>query len=213
MSSPKKKLPTGPIRIEPPTYTSKEGLPESSSQETRSLESSFLKSGSRYSSLSEIEAPGSPKESVPDEQHQEDLIINKQDSGKQDVLMPEKSKQGSTFESASAKELKAQEASKQETSLENLDSIKQESAIRQTEYKKVAMRLSETAVERLRSFRANTGLPYEILVDVMICNWDNLPDDLKHDYVMQVKQLRLQRLVAGQNKGLETAMQKLTALE
>lgn len=213
MSSPKKKLPTGPIRIEPPTYTSREGLPESTLQTVRKLDSSFLETSGKYSSLNQTEELGLPGASLLDDQYQKNLAISKQDSGKQDAGLLEKSKQDSAIESALAKESKTQETSKQEASFEKQDYETQDSCFRQIEYKKVAMRLSETAVERLRSFRANTGLPYEILVDVMICNWDNLPDDLKHDYVMQVKQLRLQRLVAGQNKGLETAMQKLTALE
>ncbi|WP_460203338.1 hypothetical protein [Scytonema sp. NUACC21] len=37
------------------------------------------------------------------------------------------------------------------------------------------MRLSIKAVEKLQNFRATTGIPYEILVDVMIRNWENLP--------------------------------------
>lgn len=119
MSNTKKKLPTGPIRME---------IPTSKPSETREVETITPESG---------------------------LLENtKQDSGKQD-------------------------------------------------YKKVAMRLSADSLERLRKLRVETGLPYEILVDVMIRNWDKLPQRTQSAYLKEAKAIRGERLIAGQIKSLQ----------
>jgi hypothetical protein len=76
------------------------------------------------------------------------------------------------------------------------------------EYKKVAMRLSAEAVESLRQLRATTGVPYEILVDVMIRNWGNLPDQTQAAYLQQAKQIRMKRLIFGQEKTMKTIKAK-----
>lgn len=205
MSSPKKKLPTGPIRIEHPAYSFKDSTPESSLIEARKQDSS-----KQVSFLQEADAQeglyGTTQRGIQAENHDE--VKQKHDSGKQASGALEGSMQeqvdGSTWLDFHAKENKANQKQA---------SVRHESDVLQVECKKVAMRLSETAVDRLRSFRATTGLPYEILVDVLICNLDRLPSEIQQNFLSQIKQLRLQRLVSGQNKGLETAKQKLSALE
>jgi short-subunit dehydrogenase involved in D-alanine esterification of teichoic acids len=52
-----------------------------------------------------------------------------------------------------------------------------------------------------QKFRANTGIPYEILVEVMIRNWENLPQRTQSNYLQQAKQLRINRLMAGHGLG------------
>ena len=76
--------------------------------------------------------------------------------------------------------------------------------------KKVAMRLSTEAVACLHSLRVTTGIPYEILVDVMIRNWDDLPVKLQKQYLSEAKQVRIQRLIAGQDKAMQTVRSRLT---
>ena len=88
---------------------------------------------------------------------------------------------------------------------ENIDFLP-ESVIQ--DYKKVAMRLSVTAAEKLRQLRADTGIPYEILVDVMIRHWDDLANQTKVEYLQEAKVIRQARLLAGQQKAIETMQQK-----
>lgn len=76
------------------------------------------------------------------------------------------------------------------------------------EYKKVAMRLSVEAASTLRQLRAETGIPYEILVDVAIRNWDNLPQRTKSAYLKQASEVRTMRLIAGQEKTMKTMKKK-----
>ena len=77
-----------------------------------------------------------------------------------------------------------------------------------TDYKKVAMRLSAKAAERLRQLRADTGIPYEILVDVMIRHWDELAKKTKSEYMKEATAIRQARLLAGQQKAIQTMQQK-----
>jgi len=93
----------------------------------------------------------------------------------------------------------------------NRDSGLPESGLTETEYKKVAMRLSSEAVESLRQLQATTGVPYEILVDVMIRNWDKLPQRTRAVYLQQAKQVRVERLLAGQEKTIKTMRTKYLA--
>ncbi|MEH2141454.1 hypothetical protein [Nostoc sp.] len=63
-------------------------------------------------------------------------------------------------------------------------------------------------MDKLQRFRATTGVPYEILVDVIIRNWENLPQRTQSSYLQQAKQLRVNRLMAGQEKTLKTMKAK-----
>lgn len=156
MSSPKKKLPTGPIRLDIPTPQTLEAreaeaisqesiLPENKKQDLQKQD---------FDSAMEIHPPNQP-ESPAGEISEE----RKQDSCKQD-------------------------------------------------YKKVAMRLSAESFEKLRQLRVNTGLPYEILVDVMIRHWDNLPQRTQAAYLKEAQSIRGERLIEGQLKALQSIQTK-----
>lgn len=93
---------------------------------------------------------------------------------------------------------------------EKLESRKPDSTTKEIEHKKVAMRLSTEAVACLHSLRVTTGIPYEILVDVMIRSWDDLPVKLQKQYLSEAKQVRIQRLIAGQDKAMQTVRSRLT---
>ena len=208
MPSPKKKLPTGPIRINPPV--------------TKPSESSTV----------QPQAPltASVTESEPDQQM---LELKKQDSGLDEVRILESSQQDSTitescfcegsildsssqlseFPEATLEESEQSESTQMGVTFStgiNESSIP-ESGLTETEYKKVAMRLSSEAVDTLRQLRATTGVPYEILVDVMIRNWDKLPQRTRTAYLQQAKQVRGERLIAGQEKTMKTIRTKYLA--
>ncbi|MGH2412276.1 MAG: hypothetical protein ACRDEA_00975 [Microcystaceae cyanobacterium] len=168
MPSSKKKLPTGPIRIDFPTQ-----LPSEPSEEQFSDKLETKKQDSTL--LEDSIAESSKKDSIIQEN-------KSQETAPEELI----------FESSSFSQ--SQEASQPESSL--------------TEYKKVAMRLSVEAVENLRQLRVETGIPYEILVDVMIRNWDNLPQRIQAAYLKQAKRVRMQRLMAGQEKTMKTMQQK-----
>lgn len=156
MSNTKKKLPTGPIRME---------IPSSKAFEVKEAETIIQESN---------------------------LPENiKQDSGKQDFIPEPETLQSDSQESQI---------------LEPVTEIKQDSG--KQDYKKVAMRLSADSLERLRQLRVETGLPYEILVDVMIRNWDKLPQRTQSAYLKEAKDIRGQRLIAGQIKALQAIQTK-----
>jgi predicted DNA binding CopG/RHH family protein len=73
---------------------------------------------------------------------------------------------------------------------------------------KVSMRLSQEAATKLKQFRLDTGIPYEILVEVMVLNFESLPERSRKAYLEQARELRMQRLIAGQEKALETVRAK-----
>lgn len=73
---------------------------------------------------------------------------------------------------------------------------------------KVSMRLSQGAATKLKQFRADTGIPYEILVEVLVLNFDLLPERSRKAYLEQARELRMQRLLSGQEKALETMRAK-----
>jgi hypothetical protein len=74
--------------------------------------------------------------------------------------------------------------------------------------KKVSMHLSVTAFDALKQFRLDTGIPYEILVEVMTLNFAQLPERTRKAYLDQAQEIRTQRLIAGQEKALETVRAK-----
>lgn len=98
---------------------------------------------------------------------------------------------------------KAQESSKTDSGKQDVskqDSIRQETR-KQDSYSKVAMRLSTEAAQKLKDWRYMTGLPYEILVDVLIRNTTEIPEP----YLDQAREIRQQRLLEGKEKALERA--------
>lgn len=244
MASPKKKLPTGPIRITQPLFSRSEISTVSNSeldtedvnnlQESRKQDSILQDSSIQESSYIDFAGEQLIKES---KQADSNADTNKQESRKQDSSLEDekayKSNQNFPATENYLLDLSKQEDRKQDSSLEDkdeegcrssqnsprvesypLDSSKQENtkqdfSVDQIEYVKVAMRLSATSVERLRGLRNTTGLPYEILVDVMIANWDNLPAKLQKLFLSEAKLARIQRLIAGQDKAMKTVRSKL----
>ncbi len=205
MSSPKKKLPTGPIRINPPathhtgTATASiqpHALKESAEAEfeSKKLEVRKLDSGIHDSNIIE---PSLVDSVLPE--------VSMVENGMLDSLNQVNGLQEATIEES------AQEESSQigvaSQSVRSESGIP-ESGLTETEYKKVAMRLSSEAVESLRQLRATTGVPYEILVDVMIRNWDKLPQRTRAAYLQEAKQVRGERLLAGQEKTMKTMRTK-----
>jgi hypothetical protein len=138
------------------------------------------------------------------------------DLDQEDVLIPESSQQDSLGQDTKSDDLKIAELLENkdlESSLQKQDSRKPESRKQDSgfadEYQKVSMRLSAVAVDQLRSLRVETGIPYEILVDVMIRSWQTLPERMKHRHLSEAKQQRGQRLVAGQDKAMKTVKRRL----
>jgi predicted DNA binding CopG/RHH family protein len=193
MTSPKKKLPTGPIRIDHPF--SKCSEPSSSS--------SLNKESNDSDSFQDSPKPESRKQ---DSTMQEATLtdLDQENYLVQEVTGLDRDQQSepSTDFSRTTLENSKIETRKQESS-------KLEASNTDIEYKKVAMRLSAKAVARLQSLRVTTGLPYEILVDVMICNWDSLPTKLQTQYLSEAKQARAYRLIAGQDKAMKTVRSRL----
>jgi uncharacterized protein YjbI with pentapeptide repeats len=199
----KKKLPTGPIRIESPkAYQSKQDfdLPENEKQD--SSKDSFLSESNLENDLpdSDISEP-----QVNDSDNNFSLEKQNSDSSLQDSSLQDSSLQDSSLQDSSLQDSSLQDSSLQDSSLQ--DSSLQDSSV--TEYKKVAMRLSTEATKKLTQLRNETGLPYEILVDVMIRHWDNLSQRTQSAYLKEAKKVRQMRLIAGQKKAMETMQQRL----
>lgn len=90
-----------------------------------------------------------------------------------------------------------------------LESSQAETIIHETRkpdsYTKVAMRLSAEAVDKLKRWRLETGLPYEILVDVLIRSQEHpTPAQLA-----QAKRIRQQRLLEGRQKAVDSLQKKM----
>ncbi|MFB2837772.1 hypothetical protein [Floridanema evergladense] len=194
MPNPKKKLPTGPIRIDTPIGQGSsadllqpklEKEVDETKQETRKQDSNKLEFSKQETGKQEVSL-------------EENIKI---DSSKPDDSFIVSQIEESTLPESSQEEINLPEIRKQESSLP--ESINEEQ-----EYKKVAMRLSAEAVETLKQLRVTTGVPYEILVDVMIRNWDNLPGRTQTSYLQQAKEARMKRLLAGQEKTMKTIRDK-----
>jgi hypothetical protein len=196
MSSPKKKLPTGPIRIDAPV-AKRHALPEEGGA----------------SSLHPTETESSRQILENRKQDSELPETSNQESSNLDSGSVENSNQQATRRHGATQqepEIEIKEYRREDSSISPriTESGIPDSGISFPEYKKVAMRLSVEAVESLRQLRATTGIPYEILVDVMIRNWDNLPKRTQAAYLQQAKQARVERLIAGQEKTVKTMRAK-----
>ena len=196
MSSPKKKLPTGPIRIDAPV-AKRVAFPEEGG--ANSLHPTETESS--------IQIPENRK------QDSQMLETSNLESTNLDSSREENTNQQATWGRGATQqepELEIEEYRMADSSISPriTESGIPESGITFPEYKKVAMRLSVEAVESLRQLRATTGVPYEILVDVMIRNWENLPKRTQAAYLQQAKQVRVERLIAGQEKTVKTMRAK-----
>lgn len=210
MSSPKKKLSTGPIRINLPVPKQEDSASSGVVPAKESIETA--------SSQVNISQPGTGIEIyIPENRKQDSLLpedtmleLSKIDSALPEDTILESNTRVSEFQEAGIEEssLLASSWTGYVPKSVNSKSEMPESVNPETEYKKVAMRLSIEVVESLRQLRATTGVPYEILVDVMIRNWDKLPQPTKAAYLQQAKQVRIERLIAGQEKTMKTMRTK-----
>ena len=195
--APKKRLPTGPINIaisQPHKTPANETASDSSSVENR-LEESGKQESNKDNLIGESSQP--PKSNTEPELARSNAAENqKQDfsnlvSKNLETQIPENNNQRTVTSSSRMAE----------STLE---------AIEADNYRKVAMRLSPVAAEQLRSLRLNTGIPYEIIVDVLIRHFEELPTNIQQDFLEEAKEIRLRRLIVGQNKALNTTRQRLT---
>ena len=215
----KKKLPTGPIKICSPvsrmheltkpesanleTTSQESNLPESSIQETKNQKSNIPESG--YQATSNLDSTNvetiSQESSLQDSGIQESSIQESsiQETKNQKSNIPESGYQAASNLDSTNVETISQESSLQESSIQDFTKI---------EYKKISMRLSTNAASKLREFRTETGIPYEILVDVLVRNWENLPNRTKNAYLNEAKGIRSKRLIAGQQKTMATMQSK-----
>lgn len=185
MTKPKKKLPTGPISI-PSKALVTAGADSSNSQENKIPGSKNL----------ENKKPGS---GITDSTKPESVIPESTISSDDKVLLVE---QESAIPDSNIVSSRKQDSRKQE-------STKVESGLTEIKYKKVAMRLSEGSVAKLRGLKMSTGIPYEVILDSFIRNWEVLPTALMDQILMEAKEERIKRLVAGQEKATKTVRKKL----
>jgi hypothetical protein len=232
MSSPKKRLPTGPIRIENAFIKNGESDKTQDSNQTVLNSSEILDSFKIDSRKQDSGLAGNciVETGIFEARLTEVLVIGGDnsesrlpDSGKREIGKQDSGLVGNPIASASyhSTQNTVEYANNDSSSLETIrnentkqDSRKQDYAIPESSsldsgYKKVAMRLSVNSFRCLQSIRTETGLPYEVMVDVMIRNWEGLPTQIKHEHIAEAREIRLQRLIEGQDKAMKTVRKKL----
>ncbi|MGK7883755.1 MAG: hypothetical protein AB4057_03905 [Crocosphaera sp.] len=193
----KKKLPTGPIKIQVPQIEHSTNL--DSTLPDSVIESTKIEKGK----------PESVKQdsTLPETNYLESNEISTAAARKQEQIKPESGKQDSSLPETNLTDSNNIDSSIDHNKPENTKPVtrKPDSV---TDYKKVSMRVSQASYERLQEFRGETGIPYEILVDVMVRNWDDLPKRTQNAYLKESQQVRAQRLIAGQQKAMLTIQKK-----
>lgn len=180
MTKPKKKLPTGPINIPSKTLVAA-GKESSHADENKILVNKKPESIKPESTFIDSIKPESI---IPLD---DELPSNLQEKVIQD---------SSTLFS------RKQDSRKQEKT-------KVDSGLTEVAYKKVAMRLSEESAAKLRTLKMTTGIPYEVIVDSFIRRWEVLPEELTNQILVEAKEERVRRLIAGQEKATKTVRKKL----
>ncbi|MEN9230107.1 MAG: hypothetical protein Q6L68_04315 [Thermostichus sp. DG02_5_bins_236] len=74
---------------------------------------------------------------------------------------------------------------------------------------KLTLKCSADMLEKLGSLQNSTGLPGEILVEVLVDHWEQLPKSVQQDCLMQAHRIRVERLVISQNHTIATIEQLL----
>ncbi len=74
---------------------------------------------------------------------------------------------------------------------------------------KLTLKCSAEMVEKLASLQSATGLPGEILLEVLLDHWEQLPKPLQQDCLLQAHRIRVERLVISQNYTIATIEQLL----
>ena len=193
----KKKLPTGPIKIQVPQI-----------EHSTNLDSTLPDSVTESTKI-EKGKPESIKQdsTLPDSYYLESNEISTTAARKQEPIKPDSAKQDSILPETNLTDSNNIDSNIVHNKPENTKPVtrKPDSL---TDNKKVSMRVSQASYERLQEFRGETGIPYEILVDVMVRNWDDLPKRTQNAYLKESQQVRAQRLIAGQQKAMLTMQKK-----
>lgn len=204
----KKKLPTSPIRIDVPKVLGNE---ESSKLENDKLETSNLETMNEESSrldeqVNELEVYFNLQNQVESSSENSSLLeTSKPETSKTENNLNQVTMLSSEIQETEPSETIKSNSSKQKSS--KIDSSKTDSG--KIEYKKVGLRLSVEAYQVLSDLRNETGIPSEIFLDVMLKNWENLPQRTQSAYIKEAKHERQRRLLAGQQKAMETIQQRL----
>lgn len=74
---------------------------------------------------------------------------------------------------------------------------------------KLTLKWSAERVEKLGSLESATGLPGEILLEVLLDHWEQLSKPLQQDCLLQAHRIRVERLVISQNFTIATIEQLL----
>ncbi|MFQ3613684.1 MAG: hypothetical protein SNJ68_08215 [Cyanobacteriota bacterium] len=74
---------------------------------------------------------------------------------------------------------------------------------------KLTLKCSADMLEKLGSLQNATGLPGEILIEVLLDHWEQLPKPVQQDCLMQAHRIRVERLVISQNHTIATIEQLL----
>ncbi len=75
---------------------------------------------------------------------------------------------------------------------------------------KLTLKWSVERVEKLGSLQNATGLPGEILLEVLLDHWERLPKALQQECLLQAHRIRVERLVVSQNFTIATIEQLLS---
>ncbi|MEN9201991.1 MAG: hypothetical protein Q6K80_01460 [Thermostichus sp. DG_1_6_bins_120] len=73
----------------------------------------------------------------------------------------------------------------------------------------LTLKCSVHTIEKLGSLQTSTGLPGEILVEVLLDHWEQLPKPVQQDCLLQAHRIRVERLVISQNHTIATIEQLL----
>jgi len=76
-------------------------------------------------------------------------------------------------------------------------------------YDRVSMRILAETKKKLIELKTETSIPYEVIVDVMIRNWDALGDRAKSKILKLAQAERNHRLIEGKHKSIKTSLDRL----
>ncbi len=77
------------------------------------------------------------------------------------------------------------------------------------DYDRISMRILAETKKKLINLKNETGVPYEILVEVMIKNWEQLSEENKANIIKQSQSERNIRLLEGKQKSMRRTMEQI----
>ena len=128
----------------------------------------------------------------------------KQDFRKQDFINQESGKQDLNSNSTNNDEQSIPTAANAAATLEAQLEIG-----KPREYDRISMRILAETKKKLINLKNETGVPYEILVEVMIKNWEQLSDENKANIIKQSQSERNIRLLEGKQKSMRRTMEQI----